>query len=181
MAKFFISFSGLVLLIIQLCGCGTTRTTTTTAGTVDVQTVDSVAEGVAIVARDSSSKVSAVSAFDSLQISERTVSETFDSTGTLRQRTTTERTITRHHHTAQRDTATTGRAITIADSATAATHTTLHSDTTATTIAAREGANANPLKGFRIRFRWLFFGIVVAFAFVLWVKYQRISKSDYWT
>lgn len=181
MAKFFISFSGLVLLMMLLCGCGTTRTTTTTAGTVDVQTIDSVAEGVAIVARDSSSKVSAAFSVEHQQISERTVSETFDSTGTLRQRTTTERTITRHHHTAQRDTATTGRAITIADSATAATHTTLHSDTTATTSAAREGDSAKPLKGFRIRFRWLFFGIVVAFAFVLWRKWQRFSKSDYWT
>lgn len=158
----------IICLLVVLCGCGTTRkvqttVTDTTATASELTTAASIT-----TVRDSSVAVAAAFSFDSVALTELVTTETYDTAGNLRQRTTIERHLTHNRHTERHDSTTAATTTNSTDTATTIRQTTTehHTATTIEPVAKR--------KPLRIRY-WLLImlALTAAVAFFRYKQQQR--------
>ena len=164
----------LIVLVVALCGCGTARTVQTftadTAATASELTT-AVSYG---KARDSSVAVATAVTFDSELLTETVTTETFDTAGNLRQRTTTERHLSRNRHTERRDSTAATSTTTTADSlamASTASHKSLITSTTENEKNAQKTHRRKPL---RLRY-WLLIMLALT-AVVAFFRYKQQQR-----
>lgn len=152
-------------LLVVLCGCGTTRKVQTTVADTTATASELVTAASTTTVRDSSVAVSAAFSFDSVQFTETVTTETYDTAGNLRQRTTIERHLSRNRHTEHHDSTAAAATITSTDTATTIRQTTTEHHT-ATTI--EPVAKHKPL---RIRY-WLLIMLALTAA-VAFFRYKQ--------
>jgi hypothetical protein len=115
--------------------------------------------------RDSSTAVSAAFSFDSVALTETVTTETYDTAGNLRQRTTIERHLTHNRHTERHDSTTAAATTNSTDTTTAIRQTTTehHTATTIEPVVKR--------KPLRIRY-WLLIMLALTAA-VAFFRYKQ--------
>ena len=163
-----------VILVVVLCGCGTTRTVQTfTADT--TATASELATAVSYAqARDSSVAVATAVTFDSELLTETVTTETFDTAGNLRQRTTTERHLSRNRHTERRDSTAATSTTTTADSLAMACTASRKTLITSTAENEKNAQKTHRRKPLRLRY-WLLIMLALT-AVVAFFRYKQQQK-----